>query len=103
MTMTRKVKLVGGLGSNVREHLADLGLGSDADFKLESKQAFNLRSGAKRTRWTYSINNAQWKGKVIATTKKGAGTRTLEVDVAFKDRSVRAARPATYIDFGGVA
>ena len=103
MAMSRNFKFVGGLGYNIRDHLSELGLGEDADFKLKSKEHFKLQSGAKRTRWTYSLDNEDWKGTVVATTKKGAGTRTLEASVYFKDRTVevKVERPQTSIYFGG--
>ena len=94
--MKIKYSKVGVGGGNVRDHIEDI-LGSNDGVKLSNKAAFTLRSGAKRTKWTYAVDSDAWKGTIVATTKKGAGTRTLEVNVAYKDRMVKAPRPATFL------
>lgn len=94
--MKIKYSKVGVGGGNVRDHIEDI-LGSNDGVKLSNKQHFTLRSGAKRTRWTYAVDSEAWKGSIVATTKKGAGVRTLEVNVEYKDRMVRAPRPDTFL------
>lgn len=97
MAMKISYKQQGVGGGNVRDHIESI-LGSNEGVTLANKEHFALRSGAKRTRWTYNVDSESYKGSFVATTKKGAGVRTLEVNVEYKDRMVRAPRPDVFVN-----